>query len=91
MTNDRENQLDSIWTEVRQLVLNDGPATESIDVMIERYGISPDDREALIAQVIAFHCAQATTLAVGPLQGLPPALIFAQWAKMEIAAEMRGE
>jgi hypothetical protein len=89
MTDEEKTEmLDKIWTEVRQLVLNDGPATEVIDEMLSATGIEDEKREAFIAQCIAFHCAQVTTVAPGPLQGMPPALIFNMWAKWELDASL---
>jgi hypothetical protein len=86
---DRGKMLDTIWTEVRQLVLNDGPATEAIDDMIAQTPeFQMETREAMIAHLIAFHCAQITRLAEGPFQGAPTAIVFAGWAKMEMAAAM---
>jgi hypothetical protein len=81
---DRGKMLDTIWGEVRQLVLNDGPATEAIDSMIADHPeFRMEAREAMIAHLIAFHCAQVTRIAPGPLQGAPSAIIFAAWAQME--------
>jgi hypothetical protein len=89
---ERGKMLDTIWTEIRQLVLNDGPATEHIDEMIaELPGFPMQDREALIAQVIAFHCAQITRIAEGPMCGAPPAIVFAHWARIEMNVAMGGE
>ncbi len=86
---ERGKMLDTIWTEVRQLVLNDGPATEAIDDMIANNpNFKMESREALIAHVIAFHCAQVATVAPGPFQGDPAAVVLAQWARMEMAAAM---
>lgn len=86
---DKTEMLDSIWTEVRQLVLNDGPATEAIDEMLASQEIPEEKREAFIAQCIAFHCAQVTCIAPGPLQGTPPAFIFNTWAKWELDSSLR--
>jgi hypothetical protein len=92
MSDDRDKMLDQIWTEVRQLVLNDGPATEHIDRMIAENPEFPlEDRESLIAQLIAFHCAQVTRIAPGPMQGAPVAIVFAQWARKEMAAAMSDD
>ena len=86
---DRGQALDTIWSEVRQLVLNDGPATELIDDMIAATPeFQVEAREAMIAHLIAFHCAQVARLAPGPLQGIPAALVFAAWAQMEMAHAM---
>lgn len=93
MSNEEKGQmLDTIWSEVRQLVLNDGPATEAIDEMIAETPEFPmETREAMIAHLIAFHCAQVTRIASGPLQGAPAAFIFAAWAKMEMANAMEAD
>ena len=89
---DRGQALDTIWSEVRQLVLNDGPATKAIDDMIAATPeFQTETREAMIAHLIAYHCAQVAMIAPGPFQGAPAAIVFAGWAKMEMAAAMMDD
>ena len=90
LTNDQTEALDSIWSEIRQLVLNEGPATEAVDEMIaDLPGFPDDDRETLIAQMIAFHCAQISRIGSGPFHGAPTCIILAEWARLEAMTTLR--
>jgi hypothetical protein len=70
---------DRIWAEIRQIVLDEGPASEEIDVNMAETGINPDCREALISQLIANRCAEIAALSTGPFKGMPLPLVLAAW------------
>lgn len=77
---------DSMWTDVRQLVLNDGPVTEFVNKQLadaeEELGVEcPDDyREAMIAQLIAVRLAMIVSECEGQFHGAPLHFILGAWA-----------
>jgi hypothetical protein len=75
-----EQMKDELWAEIRQIVLDEGPAAEEIDKNIEETGIDPACREALITQLIANRCAHIASNSHGPFQGMPLPIVLAAWA-----------
>jgi hypothetical protein len=75
-----------MWTDVRQLVLNDGPVTEYVDKQLaataEEYGmeIPEDARETLVAQLIAVRLAMIVSECEGEFHGAPLHIILGAWA-----------
>jgi hypothetical protein len=90
MSADEANKIkDVLWTEIRQYVLDDGPAVESLDAILVEYGDDfPDDaRESLVATLIAKKCAEIASLSEGPMHNAPLAFVFNSWVAQQIAAD----
>ena len=78
----REEYCDSLWTEIRQLVLDEGPVVESVDRMIADCPEFPEDeREGLVAQIIALRCANI----VAAFKNRPVVEVLGNWAAQEMA------
>jgi hypothetical protein len=71
---------DRLWAEIRQIVLNEGPAAEELTASMREHGIEDECREGIAAELIAFRCAEIESLSYGPLQGTPVALVCGSWA-----------
>jgi len=90
----REQFKDECWTEIRQLVLNDGPVTESLDRQLAAVAaelgeeISPETREAMIAELLCFLCAKILGATEGPLEGAPLSIIIGAVAGTAFEMEM---
>ena len=90
----REQFKDECWTEIRQLVLNDGPITENIDgairAMESEMGETLDngDREAMIAELVIFCAAKILGATEGPLEGAPLSMVIGAVAGHAFEMEM---
>ena len=69
-TQETEKIRDALWTEIRQLVLDDGPVAKLVDEQIAEREIPEEDREALVATLIAARCAEIAAMAAGPFHGM---------------------
>jgi len=74
-----------IWGEIRQLVLGEGPIIEEIDKQVHEAEIEAEcdfseQREGLIAQMVAIRCAAITQEVEGQFQGAPIFIILGSWA-----------
>jgi hypothetical protein len=80
-TQETEKIRDSLWTEIRQLVLDEGPVVKQLDEALEACPNFPaGEREAFVATYIAERCAEIAALADGPFNGMPPTLVLGSWA-----------
>lgn len=76
----KSDSRDELWTEIRQLVLSDGPASESLDKVMEEEDIPDEAREEIVAQLIAMRLALIVRECDGFFKGAPPHVILGSWA-----------
>jgi len=92
----REQFKDECWTEIRHLVLNDGPTTAMVDECLANAAehgmeISDDEREAMIAEVIMICAAKVIGATEGhELEGAPLHIILGAIAGRAMMTEMAG-
>lgn len=80
-TQETEKVRDELWTEIRQLVLDEGPIVKRLDEALASHpGFPAEEREAFVASYIAERCAEIAALADGPFNGMPPTLVLGSWA-----------
>jgi hypothetical protein len=89
-TQETEKIRDSLWTEIRQLVLDDGPVPKMVDEQMAASEIDADEREALVATLIAARCAEIAAMSKGPFRGMPVAIVLGSWAGSTFFAEQEG-
>jgi len=85
-----DEYCDKVWSEIRQLVLDEGPVAEGVDREMDTLSMPAELREAVVANLIALRCAEICSRAPGRYQGQHPAEILSDWVVVSLAAS-RGQ
>jgi len=88
-------EVTQIWGEIRQLVLGEGPVVEAVDRAThdaeQEAGCDfSEQREGLIAEMIACRCAAIVQRVEGPMQGAPLFIVLGSWAGMAQQTEQEA-